>query len=168
MTPLKLTEIFVREASETSHLETTAIVRTGQETVTVPDNAPIAKIPAWSKPDFTGLVRTQRRNAIITWPRTFSWKLQKAKQKYFFTKARRRRFLRHCFQALRRFQFPAGPLIPIHSWTDARATMPPAWTFRKQTRKSQVSLSARRDAPTILILTSELPRRRRAAGGTFP
>ncbi len=62
VTPLKLTEIFVREALETSHLETAAIVRIGHESVSVPDNPPIAEIPAWSKPDFSGLVKTQRRN----------------------------------------------------------------------------------------------------------
>lgn len=56
-----LTAAFLKETSEARHSRFGAIVRTGNDVVTIPVEGAIQESPKWVKPNFLGLVRDQTR-----------------------------------------------------------------------------------------------------------
>src|SRR5262249_18566278 len=58
-TPQQLTETFVREISAARNIQIGAVVRNGADVVAVPAGDVIRSIPAWSTPNFRGMVKTK-------------------------------------------------------------------------------------------------------------
>jgi phosphoserine phosphatase RsbU/P len=59
-----LTEAFLRETSEVQHSPVGAIVRAGQDVVSIPVEGAIQENPKWVKPNFFGLVRDRSKSDV--------------------------------------------------------------------------------------------------------